>query len=211
LSKRIIKGSGLEEASPVRRKVVEREIFDAHDQSRRILDAAEKEAAKKIEEARAEAEAIQASAREDGYREGLGEWQSQIAHVVATRQRIVEEAEPQIVDIALRVAEKILRRQLEVDADSVVPIVEVAVKTLRDSPINHLEVIVNPDDFGAVEAVCERLKARDPRWQTLVLTADEGMARGGCRVHSEFGEIDASVETQLEAIRKILLPREVSE
>jgi flagellar assembly protein FliH len=56
----------------------------------------------------------------------------------------------------------------------------------------HITVLVHPDDHGLVAQGCEEaLAARGAR-----LLAQPAVARGGCRVESDAGVIDAQVATR---------------
>ena len=125
--------------------------------------------------------------------------------VAGEARRAVEEARPQLVALALRVAEKILRRRLDEQPDAIVPMVEEALEAARGYRGGHLVVRVNPADAPALEGFRQRLLERDGRWKSLEIAAIEGMARGGCRIETDFGTIDASVETQLAAMEQLLL------
>ena len=205
MTHRVIKKKRPDEAAPsTRDKVIAREVFEAHDKARAIVRQAEAEAAAILEKARAEAEAIRETARRSGFRDGLANWEARGAELLDARRRLVDDARPQIVDAALRVASKILHRQLETEPESVAKVVEEAIRTLGGSTAHRLRVLVNPEDAPAVCELRKRLRDEDPMWEVLVISTDESMARGGCRVTSEYGEIDASVETQLAAMRRIL-------
>jgi flagellar assembly protein FliH len=55
----------------------------------------------------------------------------------------------------------------------------------------HIRVAVHPDDHALVaQGAAEALAARGAR-----LVTDAGLTRGGCRVESDIGEVDARIET----------------
>ena len=57
---------------------------------------------------------------------------------------------------------------------------------------HHIRVRVHPDDHALVSAGAgEALAARGAR-----LVADAGLSRGGCRVESDLGQVDARIETR---------------
>ena len=207
---KIIKGAALPTPAPrpagePSGKVIEQEVLLAHDEARRIVEQAQARARAIVEEAQQEAGAIQRAARDHGWANGLADWQQRIVEVGEQARRAVEEARPQLVQLALRVAEKILRRRLEMQPDAIVPMIEEALEAARGYRGGHLVLRVNPLDIPALEGFRKRLLDRDARWQSLELVAEEGMARGGCRIDTDFGTIDASVETQLAAIEGLLL------
>jgi flagellar biosynthesis/type III secretory pathway protein FliH len=206
---KIIKGTALP-AAPARPagepgKVIEQEVMLAHDEARRIVESAQARARAIVEEAQQEAAAVRRRAHDEGWAGGLAEWESRLVEVGEQARRAVEDARPQLVQLALRVAEKVLRRRLEEKPDAIVPMVEEALEAARGSRGGHLVLRVNPLDVPALEGFRRRLLDRDQRWQSLEVVAEEGMARGGCRIDTDFGTIDASVETQVAAIEQLLL------
>jgi flagellar biosynthesis/type III secretory pathway protein FliH len=206
---KIIKGTGLPAPAPRPAadsgKVIAQEVLLAHDEARRIVEQAQARARAIVEEAQQEAAAVQRAAHEGGWASGLAEWQERIVAVGEGARAAVADARPQLVQLALRVAEKILRRRLEEQPEAVVPMVEEALEAARGYRGGHLVVRVNPLDVPALEGFRRRLLDRDQRWQSLEVVAEEGMARGGCRIDTDFGTIDASVETQIAAIEQLLL------
>ena len=209
---KIIKGGALPpSAAPAPRaagepgKVIAQEVVLAHDEARRIVEAAQARARDIVEEAQQAAADLRQTAHDEGWAEGLAEWQSRVLEVAGEARRAVEEARPQLVALALRVAEKILRRRLDEQPDAIVPMVEEALEAARGYRGGHLVVRVNPADAPALEGFRQRLLDRDGRWKSLEIAAVEGMARGGCRIETDFGTIDASVETQLAAMEALLL------
>jgi flagellar biosynthesis/type III secretory pathway protein FliH len=209
---KIIKGAGLPptaatapRSAPDAGRVISQEVVLASDEARRIVEAAQARARDVVEEAQQAAADLRRQAREEGWAEGLAEWQARVLEVAGEARRAVEEARPQLVALALRVAEKILRRRLDEQPDAIVPMVEEALEAARGYRGGHLVVRVNPADAPALEGFRQRLLERDGRWKSLEIAAIEGMARGGCRIETDFGTIDASVETQLAAMEQLLL------
>ncbi len=185
-------------------KVIDREVAQAHQTAARILADAQKEAEALISKARVEAEAIRAEAREGGYREGLAEWEARLAEMRAALDQALRDATPQIAHLAVRIAEKILRKHLDTDPESIVPMVQEALATTRGYRGGFFIIRVHPDDVAALEGARERLLQLNPSWEALQIVGDDRMARGGCRIESDFGTIDASLETQLKAIEYLL-------
>lgn len=201
---KILKG-GAPAVAPPAGKILDREVLAAHDGAREILAAAERDAAAIVERARAEAEAVRAAARDEGRAAGLAEWQERLAALAGAEARMLEEARPQLVQLALRVAEKILRQRLESRPETIVPMVEEALQAARGHVGGPILVRAHPDDAATLSGLQARLRAQGPRWESLDVLADPEMGRGGLRIETAFGTIDASVETQLRAIEQILL------
>lgn len=186
-------------------KVVDRDTLRAHDQAREILAHAREQAVALLEEARQEAESIREEAREEAFAQELARWQDQVLALAAEREALIEEMRPQLVDVALAAASKILHQRLEAQPELVLPVVEHALAALRAQYSNRITVFVHPDDLPALEGARRAIAAVDTRFRNVELISNARMQRGGCRLSSDSGEVDASVEAQLAAMRRLLL------
>ena len=127
-----------------------------------------------------------------------------IAEVARARAEMLQRARPQLVGLALEIARLILRREVERSPAVVGEMARVAIDRLAAA--TDLRVLVHPLDFEVLESVTER--ARRP----VGLVPDASVERGGCRIESSFGEIDAGLEAQIAEISRVLLePDEVRE
>jgi type III secretion protein L len=189
-------------ASP---KVVSREVIAASSEALRIVETAEAEAAK----IRASAETVREEARRKGYAEGYDKGASEWAEAVRTARAsvasAVEAAKPQIVRMALRVAEKVLRRKLESDPDALLPMVDEALRSLSAQQQARVVIRAHPDDRAVLEVRRSHWLDRNPGIEALQVVADESFPRGGCRIESDFGMVDATIDTQLRVIERHLL------
>jgi flagellar assembly protein FliH len=190
---------------PASSKVVPREVIAASAEAMRILETAQAEAA----QVRASAEKARSDAMEAGHREGYARGAAQWADAVKSAQSslkaALEAAKPQIVRMALRVAEKVLRRKLETTPEALLPMVDEALRSLQGQQQTRIVLRVHPADQAVLEARRQHWLDRHPSISSLQVVVDEAMSRGGCRIESEFGMVDATVETQIEVIERHLL------
>lgn len=127
-----------------------------------------------------------------------------IADVARARADMLQRARPQLVGLALEIARLILRREVERSPAVVGEMARVAIDRLAAA--TDLRVLVHPLDFEVLESVTEQ--SRRP----VGLVPDASVERGGCRIESSFGEIDAGLDAQLAEISRVLLePDEVRE
>jgi len=90
---------------------------------------------------------------------------------------------------ATQLARRIVRSELSARPECVVQVAEQAVETLLQSA-RHIVVRLHPDDHALVASgASEAIAARGAR-----LVADASVTRGGCRVDSDIGGVDASLE-----------------
>jgi len=109
--------------------------------------------------------------------------------------RFLEDAERSAVELALALARKMVGAAFEVQPELVLEAVTGALRrtTVRD----HLVLEVNPDDFELVRDAADGVAARIGGIRRMDVVAERRIARGGCVVRTEEGEIDAQIEEQL--------------
>jgi type III secretion protein L len=196
---RVLKGDGdvtrPERAQAAGGRVVPSAVYEAHEEARGIVEAAQAEARRIVEEARREGFAA-------GREEGLASLTELVlaARVEATRR--AAETEPELRRLAVRIAEKILGEALRLDPEQVVSIVRGALAAARGR--RELSIRVHPDDLEAVTRARPRLAEALSRQAEVALRADASVPRGGCLVDSEVGTIDARLDVQLAAIERAL-------
>ncbi|MCA0175515.1 MAG: flagellar biosynthesis protein [Proteobacteria bacterium] len=94
-----------------------------------------------------------------------------------------------VTDVAMRLARQVLRSELTQTPEHVTTVAREAVAAVMLSA-RHLRVALHPDDLPLVQAGAETdLAARG-----VVLHADGSLARGGCVVSSDIGQVDARIE-----------------
>jgi flagellar assembly protein FliH len=106
----------------------------------------------------------------------------------------------QIAMLALEVARGLLRRELRTDPSQIIAIVRDTVGLLPAST-RGVRVALHPQDAALVR---ERLVVSGPE-PTWTVEDDPALARGDCRVYSEFAQIDARIATRLNEVLATLL------
>jgi flagellar assembly protein FliH len=116
----------------------------------------------------------------------------------ALRGTLVRQTEQQMVQLALAIARKILRREATVDHDLIVAMARVALERVGESGIATIRL--NPEDYAST------VQRHGDHWagSRVKVLADPGVSRGGCLVESEFGFVDASVDAQFEQVAQAL-------
>ena len=116
---------------------------------------------------------------------------------------VIEETRCEIVQLVLEVSRRVIRRSIEDLPEIVAENLEVAVSRICDR--KRLRIEVNPADRSAIEDHLPRLARPFRDCEGVCIEDDPSMERGGCRVISDSGGVDLSIETQLEVIERILL------
>jgi len=184
-------------------KIIKKELFEASQQARNIVDGARREAEQIVAKAQQERTASVETGLQLGYEEGLKSWNSILAGAWQARENLKTEWEQSLLHLAVRVAEKIIGEQLRLHPDAIVPIVREALKSIGQE--RQLTLLIHPDHRETVQANLDRLQALVGSSRQIHLVASPDIAPGGCVVESELGVIDAKLETQLKCLEEILL------
>ena len=198
MSKVIKSGSG----GNVRRAIVDADVYDAKLEGDRLVADARAEAERELAAAKDEAERIRRKAEVEGRERGLGAVTELLvgARAVAARARAGAEAE--LRALAVRIAEKILGREIALDASAVVDVAAAAMRHAGEP--RELVVRCASEDLEALERGKPRLLERCRAAQAVRFVADDRVARGGCIIETELGVVDARLSTQLDAIERAL-------
>ena len=181
--------------------------------------AADPRAASQAEQAPQEApkpaEPDLAALRHAAYREGetAGRTQAQaevrpileqLAHtardLAVLRPRLREQAEEDLIRLAVAIARRVVRRELTVDPSTITGLVKAALEQLAAGESARLRV--HPEH----EAILRGFLAEAGR-ESITVAADGTLARGAALFETARGDLDASAETQLAEIERGLTDR----
>lgn len=163
-----------------------------------LLHKARDEARALVEQARSEAEAVRETARKAGLEAATDEIQDRLFEIAEASVGVIARSEERIIDLALQIAQRIIGALGEQEVA-----MRVAMRSLKlTGHSSFIRMRVAP---GAVEAVRVRLDEVLPT--TMPSTAVEviGDARvrdAGCVLETDAGLIDATIDSQIEAIRR---------
>jgi flagellar assembly protein FliH len=177
-------------------------------------DTSERQLAKAI----AEGEQIRAQARGDGYAEGLAQGRQDgleqataaalslgeaLRELHELRAQMADEMEHDAIELALALASKILSGAFEAEPERVLDVVRGALRRVTER--RQLVVLVNPEDLEIVSGAVGELRVQAGGIELCDVQADRRVGRGGAVVRTAEGEVDATVETQLQRARELLL------
>lgn len=152
-----------------------------------------------------------------GYREGMAKAQEEaaalrvqagevLAQAEKHRRSTIESLEAEIIELARDIAERLLSAQLTLDREVILGVAAESLRLVAD----RLNVVlyVNPDDLELVEGRMDELKSLLPARGQLQVVSDSAIQPGGCKVETEQGWVDATMETRREALLKALYGKE---
>ncbi len=181
-------------------------------QAHALVDAARVEAARLRAEALQEAETITAAARaqvaeaaERGYRDGVERGLAEQAHQHALREsqlaRRMTNLDERIGALVMRTLSTILTDR-EHDERFFSGVMQRVLRAARNE--KFLTVRVCAEQAEAAKAAIDRLVTQAGAAHFIEVVSDDELKRGACLVESAHGVIDASLDTQLEAISAAL-------
>lgn len=215
-SSRIIRGGDQQECTitpycvkDMGNRVRHGDLKDAKDQAAAILG-----------KAKAEKEAIEMEA----YRKGLEQGQAQgqmmavkkieplldtlakgIEDLKKMRHLIIEKHQDQIIEILLLVAEKVIHRRIQLNPEIVLDTVKSSCSHLMET--DEIRLRLHPSDFEHIRDIERILTKNLSGNRNIHFIEDTSLDRGGIVVETEFGEIDASIRSQIELVKETLLEK----
>ncbi len=197
--KKIIKAGAVDQE---RRAVVEAPLYDARLSAEQILADANADAERVRRTALEDADRLRQQAQAEGRERGLGAVTELLVGARAAAARGRAGAEPELRTLAVRIAEKLLGRELTLRPDAITDVVLQALCLAGDP--REVLIRVHPDDLAALERGRPRLIERCRSARAVSWKGDEAVPRGGCVLDTELGFVDARLSTQLDAIERAL-------
>jgi flagellar biosynthesis/type III secretory pathway protein FliH len=176
------------------------EVWDAAVEAEKVRAAAERAASVLLGEAQAEAEAIRARAVEAGRAEGLAQLAGLAESLLKARELLWSEAEPQLVQLAFSIAQRILALSVERDPEAVVQLARRAVQAVRHHA--QLKIHAHPDDLATLQEAMALPGGEGGPGGRIALIPDAQVERGGVLIETELGTVDVSLGAQLDALRQ---------
>ena len=183
-------------------KILKHQVLKAEEKAAEILQKAHEKADEAVEKAAAEAENIRREAYKKGREEAAQELLENILAAREQRSQALHEIEGEVLKLAIKIAEKIIGREVETDETVRGEIVLTALRQARQQEM--LTVRVNAADLPLVEKMRGKIDSFG-RAQYLDVIADQSVGAGGCLIESASGTIDARLETQLRVLEKAML------
>jgi type III secretion protein L len=185
------------------RGVMNAEDFEARQTAQSIIAAAQKQAADIVADARAREQQFIAQGRELGRQEVLAQAGEVVARAHLQRDEMLSRAKGEILELALKVAEKIIGKDLERQPSVIVEVCATAIEYVRQAKAMVLRV--NPRDALVLRERHKDLLERVGQLAAISIKEDPEVGRGGCIIQTDGGTTDAQLSTQLEMLRQLLL------
>lgn len=163
-----------------------------------------------ISRAREEAQSIKEAAAKEGYQEGLEQAKADIQDVknaitsfLGAKQAVFDDIAPDILEISVEIAQKIIKKELEQDPNVILDNILTLLKGLSKEE-TKITLKVNPTQVSLLKTEVPSLLNEAGLDAKVLVVPDETIMEGGCIVTTTNGVIDATIETQLAVISEAL-------
>ena len=106
------------------------------------------------------------------------------------------EVEKQLTLLALTVGRQVVRRELKIDPAQVIAVIRESVARLP-AAARDIRVHLNPEDASVVRELLAQPTSADRAWKII---EDPALSRGGCIVRTDTAQLDARLESRLNAV-----------
>jgi len=213
-SSKIIRGSEAGTLEPYRLRDMEISINQK-------LETARIKAESMLQKARQEKESIEMEAYNRGIQQGqeqgmkmalkrleplFATFENAVAEMEKVRSELCAQHEHDLIDLAMMIAAKIVQHEVAVKPESILDIVRAASKHLTAT--DEIRLKLNPSDREYLHEMEEILGRKLTDRKIIHVMEDTGISRGGVLIETAFGDIDATIEAQVEHLRSTILPNE---
>lgn len=163
-----------------------------------------------ISRAQEEAEMIKEAAAKEGYRAGLTQAEADIeilrqviSCMINAKQEVFEYIAPDILEISVEIARKIVKKEIEQDPQIILDSILDVLKTISKEE-SRITIKVNSLEADLISSeLPESVKSMGIEAR-LNIVADESVEEGGCIVCTANGIVDATLSTQFEILKTAL-------
>jgi flagellar biosynthesis/type III secretory pathway protein FliH len=188
-------------------------IEEAEKKSEEIIRKARAEAKKLIEETKLYSQSAFAQAERDGFIKGkedgfeagreemsslIKEAKSVMEQTLRERELLFRSVEPEVAKLAVRIAEKIIQTQVEINEDIVINMIRSALDKVKQR--EEVTIKVNQADADYVKSKKDIFARMIEGLKTMDIIIDAGVERGGCIIETNLGNVDTRISTQIHTL-----------
>lgn len=130
-----------------------------------------------------------------------------VAEISGLRDLVLKESEDVLLQLAIKVAERIIRQEITHDRRILARIVAEVVESMTDQ--EGLVIRFNPADYRVIDENGYLEGAGIADVAQVEVKADEAVAPGGCLVETASGQVDGQIEAQLQEVFNQLMEARV--
>lgn len=119
-----------------------------------------------------------------------------LAALAQTKRKLRQEGEVELLKLSLAIARRILHREISIDTGALHGLVHAAMQKLQNREVSRVRV--NPAGVDAVRTSLEKIGAAP----AIEISSDPSLKSGDIIFETQFGELDASIDSQLAEIQR---------
>lgn len=182
------------------------------------LEEAQRKAEDILKKAKNSKEAIEMQAYNQGIEKGQAEgrkmvvkkieplfetFRNAIDEISSMRESIIEVHQKQLLEIIFLITEKIIRRSIHLTPDIILDTVRAASIHLMET--DEIRLRLHPSDFEYIREIEKVLSKKLSGKKNIHVFEDTAIDRGGIVIETEFGEIDATIRSQIDHLKEELI------
>lgn len=125
-----------------------------------------------------------------------------IDELTHARTVMLDKHREQMLEILILIAERVIHRQVQISPDIIMDTVKAASAHLMET--EEIRVRLHPSDFEYIREIEESLSKKLTNRKNVNIVEDSSMGRGGVIIETEFGDIDATIKSQIEHLKDVL-------
>ncbi|MCB1792753.1 MAG: flagellar assembly protein FliH [Gammaproteobacteria bacterium] len=141
-----------------------------------------------------------------GHREGLEEGRAEIRARVERLEQVLavldrpfeqldQQLENEIVTLVISMVRQLIRREVKLDPAQIVGVVREGLSVLPIGARN-IRVVLHPEDAELIREAYT-IGEHEQKWHII---EDPVVQRGGCRIHTDTSQVDATLESRLNSL-----------
>lgn len=153
---------------------------------------------------------IESDAFDKGYAEGIAAGSQTVQETARRLAAVIMELEqwrdkkslelvPDLIDLSIGIAKKIIHANIEKDRENIIEVVREALAKLGGRE-EKITIRVNPGDYDTMLSSLEVLR-EETRLRDITIEPASAISPGGCFIETPSGEVDARIEEMLKEIR----------
>lgn len=181
-------------------------IKEAEDEARRILEKVKEEARKSAEEI----EQAKIKGYNDAYNEAKAKYMSLVAEMETIKSKVIEEynkmlenAEAEVVEIILDISRKVLQSEITQNKDYIFNLVREAINGCTHK--EDLILRVSPEEYDYITQKREVLDSIFSSSEKMEIIKDSSLKEGDCIIETPYGSVETGVQLKLSKIEETFL------
>jgi flagellar assembly protein FliH len=125
-----------------------------------------------------------------------------ILSLVQFRENKLVELFPQIIELSLEIAKKIVHKEIDLDRDLILAVAQDAIQKVGEKE-EDVVIKVNPLDYEVMIPHIDLLKEQSGL-KNISIEPSAAISPGGCYIETPTGEVDARLEEQMKEVEDVI-------